>query len=127
MKRIAALVVLLLGVCASGSALAGGHYHHGGHYGGHYGGGVRFGVFIGAPVFGPWWWYSPPPPVYYAPPAYYDPPVIYRRSVTVAPPPDCDRFCAGLFGPAQFFGAVRVGEQRRDRARTRGPAGATSA
>ena len=87
MKRIAALVVLLLGIFASGSALAGGHYHHGGYHGGYHGGGVRFGLFIGAPAFGPWWWYSPPPPVYYAPPAYYDPPVIYRRSVTVAPLP----------------------------------------
>lgn len=73
MKRIVAVVMLLLGVFASGSALAWHPQHHPHH-------GVRFGLFIGPPLFGPWW-YSPPPPV------YYDPPVVYRRSITVAPPP----------------------------------------
>ena len=54
LKTMLAWVVILLGIVASGSALA-----HGGRHGGH----VRFGVFVGAPAF----WYYPPPYYYYPP------------------------------------------------------------
>jgi hypothetical protein len=59
------LAAVLLGVAASGSALAWGHGPH-----------VRFGVVLG----GPFWW-GPP---YYAP--YYPPPYYYFPPVVTAPP-----------------------------------------
>ena len=75
-KATLTLVVLVLGIIASASALA---WHHGGH--------VRFGVFIGAPVY----WY--PPPYYYYPP-YYPPvvavpssPPVYIEQVNARPAP----------------------------------------
>jgi hypothetical protein len=64
LKAMLALAATILGLVASGAALAhGGHrFHHG----------PRVGVFIGGPVWSPWW-YSPPPPRYY----YYGyPPVV---------------------------------------------------
>ncbi|OGA38025.1 MAG: hypothetical protein A3G24_05460 [Betaproteobacteria bacterium RIFCSPLOWO2_12_FULL_62_13] len=64
-RTMLALVVILLGIMASGAALAHGRGH------------VRFGVFIGAPAF----WYSPPPYYYYPP--YYYPPVV---AVPSSPP-----------------------------------------
>jgi len=59
-------VVALLGIAASGMAVA---QHHGGHYGG----GARFGFYFGAPLYGPAY-YPYYPPVYYPP--YYPPAVV---------------------------------------------------
>ena len=65
-KAASLLLMISLGVLTSGSALA---FHHGGAH-------VRFGVFVGAPVFG----YYPPPYYYY--PLYYPP---YYLPVVAAP------------------------------------------
>ena len=78
-KMVLALLVILLGVMASESALA-----HGGRHGGHHGGHVRFGVFVGAPAF----WYNPPPYYYYPPVVTvpYSPPVYIERGDAQAAP-----------------------------------------
>jgi len=67
LKTALMLVLVMSGVMASESVLAGGHGHSHGH--------VRFGVFVGGPVFWPGYYpyYSPYYPPYY--PAYY-PPVV---------------------------------------------------
>jgi hypothetical protein len=88
-KLMLALVVILVGVVASGSAMA---YH--GRHGGH----VRFGVFVGAPAF---WYY--PSPYYYAPRYYYDPGV----TVPYSPPEYIER------GDAQTAPEQAVPEQAR--------------
>ena len=66
-KLLAIIGGMLLGVTASGAALA----WHGGY--GH----SRFGVFVGVPLFSPW----------YYPPAYYNPPYPYYPPAVVAAPP----------------------------------------
>ncbi len=60
-KAALTVMTVLLGLAASGPALA----HGGGH--------VRFGVVIGGPFY-PWYWYGYPYGYpYYYPPAYYPP------------------------------------------------------
>lgn len=80
-KATLALALVLIGIMASGSALAhGGHHHHGHHHRSH----VHFGFFVGAPAF---WYY--PPAYYYYPPVVavpYSPPVYIERGDTRAAP-----------------------------------------
>ena len=74
-KATFTLSMILLGIIASGSALA--HHGHRGHHG-H----VRFGVFVGVQAF----WYYPPPYYYYSPyyyPPYYPPAVAVPSSPPV--------------------------------------------
>ena len=75
---------MLLGITASGAALAQ-HGGHGGHRGygrggyGHYG----FGVYVGVPLFSPWYYppaYSYPPYPYYPPAAVSSPSVYIEQS-----------------------------------------------
>jgi len=84
-KLTSMLVIILLGALASGAALA----DRGGH--------VRFGVFIGAPVFGPWYY---PAPYYYSPYPYpyYYPPVV---TVPAAPPTYIEQGSGGQAAPTQ--------------------------
>ena len=65
MKAALAVVLVLLGLVASGSALAWGHGPH-----------VRFGVVVGGPL---WWGPGYYPPYYYYP-RYYYPPAYYPGS-----------------------------------------------
>jgi hypothetical protein len=82
-KPILALVLVLVGFVASGTALA---QHHGG--------GAHFGFYLGVPIYGPPFYpsyYSPyyPPPYYYPPVAVVpsSPPVYVEQGVAQAAPP----------------------------------------
>ena len=66
MRKTALASLVLIGVLASGAALAHGR-----------GGRVHFGVFIGAPLWYYPSYYYPPPPYYYP---YYPPPVVVQPS-----------------------------------------------
>ena len=109
LKATLGLVAVLVGVTASGSALAGrGRSGHGGHSGGfarsgpvgHFHHAARVGVFIGFPVFAPWYSYYSPyyyPPYNY-PPYYYDYPPAYAAPSS---PPVYIEPGPGSAGPAQ--------------------------
>jgi hypothetical protein len=80
-KSILALALVLLGLVASGAALAQHHGHGYGHgYG--YGGNVRFGISLGFPIYAPGYYPAP----YYAYPAYAYPAPVYAYPPAVMGP-----------------------------------------
>jgi hypothetical protein len=101
------LMVILLGACASDSALAGrgGHSGRSGHIGhsgnvarsGHHGSHGRIGIFMTAPLFAPLSLYYPPSG-YYTPPLPASPPVYIEQDPALPTPaqqPYYWYFCAG--------------------------------
>ena len=87
LKVLGIIGAMLVGIAASGAALAdrGWHGGHGGH--------VRssFGVFVGVPLFSPWYY----PPAYYYPPAVVAQPPVYVEQggdYPSAPAPQAQQF-----------------------------------
>ncbi len=66
-------ILLVLGLALSGAAMA--EHHGGGHWRGH----ASFGLYLGAPLFGPAYYPAP----YYYPPYYYPPTVVVPSSPPV--------------------------------------------
>ena len=73
-KALVTSVLILLGMLASGAAMA---QHRGHGYG--YGGNVRFGISLGFPIYGPGYYPAP----YYAYPAYAYPAPVYPYPAAV--------------------------------------------
>jgi len=79
-KPILALALVLLGLVASGAALAQHHGHGYGYSHGYgYGGNVRFGISLGFPIYAPGYYPAP----YYAYPAYAYPAPAYPYPAAV--------------------------------------------
>ena len=136
-KAIAAVLVVMLGMLASGTAMAQHHGHGYGHgYG--YGGNVRFGISLGVPFYGPGYYPAPyyaypapayvyPAPAYaYPAPAYSypgavvglsSPPVYVEQGAVQTPPAPAQAqgdwyYCAAASAYYPYVGECPAGWQR---------------
>jgi hypothetical protein len=105
-KAVLALLLLLAGVMAAGTASAHGRG----------GARVHFGFFVGGPVWGPWY-YPPPYPYYYPAPVYVTPPAppVYVERQDVAPtsqPQDWWYYCEQSRGYYPYVKSCPGGWQR---------------
>ena len=130
-KTAGMFALVLIGVLASGSAMAQ-HRGHGHGHGHNHGGNVRFGISLGIPLFGPAYYPAPyyayPAPVYaYPAPVYAYPgavigsssaPVyIERGAAQAAPPPQAQTsndwfYCAASGNYYPYVAECPAGWQR---------------